>query len=76
MRPRPQRHLVSEITSNMLKVKRYESERFYELNYMYSYVIDIAKILLKVALNTIKQTKLLKRTMSTKVDIYILLGFL
>ena len=45
MRPRPQRHLVSEITSSILKVKRFESERFNELKYMYSYVIEIYHII-------------------------------
>ena len=35
---------------------------------------DITEIVLKVALNTIKQTKFQKRIMSTKVDINILLG--
>jgi hypothetical protein len=37
---------------------------------------DIAEIFLKVALNTIKQTKFLKHILSTKIDIYILLVFL
>jgi hypothetical protein len=36
---------------------------------------DIAEILLKVALNTIKQAQFLKHILSTKVAIYILLVF-
>ena len=74
MRPRPQRHLVSEITSSILKVKRYESERFYELKYMYSYVIEIYHIIyiLFISLNwmLLKQLPVVIHALHASITIF------
>ena len=74
MRPRPQRHLVSEITSSILKVNRFESERFYELKYMYSYVIEIYHIIyiLFISLNCmlLKQLPVVIHALHVSITIF------